>query len=723
MSDSNDAVSKEKQILRDARAKGGLAVPLAYLKCSGPGFLQGAITLGGGSLGGSLYLGIYGGYSMLWLQVLAMLVGLLMLSAITYVTLSTGQRPFHAINKHVNPVLGWGWALATLMANIVWCLPQFSLGTAAVQQNLFQGMKNEAGKWVVGGLTPDQSTWVVCVGILTLATIVIWFYDSGGKGIKLFELILKVMVAGIVLCFFGVVVQLTLKGALNWGEIGQGFIPNIDLLTQPAPTFSAAIEPTGEYAKFWSDQVVGGQRNKMITAAATAVGINMTFLLPYSMLRKGWDKESRGLAIFDLCLGLALPFLLATSCVVIAAAKQFHTQPEPTAMDGSNPALAAKYQANLKKRLAAELGDEMAKLEAAAQLGADAEASLKNDNLSDEQRAVLEKLVPLKDVINERVEKLPEADKKVAAMLIDRDAFQLADSLKTLTGGGTAHLVFGIGVLAMAISTIIILMLISGFTFCEIFGFPHAGWMHRIGCFLPAFGVAGPFLFTGEAKVWMVVPTSMFGWTLLPIAYLSFFLLINNKNLMKDQRLKGFGGFLFNLAMLVGIGAVMVAAAWTIWFKIHWFGVGIIVFLIILSLLVRYARTHQSVDGGFDDKDGDDGGAPPSPAVDRGETVLVTPKDLGVQPGGETDDATPPAQPNEQGETILLTPDDFNKGKDAGDMGETVVLKPEDFAKSNKTAAAPVKITPKITPKVSPAKGGTPEGSGDVTTLTGLNLL
>ena len=35
-----------------------------------------------------------------------------------------------------NPVLGWGWLIASMMANLVWAMPQFSLGTAALQQNL-----------------------------------------------------------------------------------------------------------------------------------------------------------------------------------------------------------------------------------------------------------------------------------------------------------------------------------------------------------------------------------------------------------------------------------------------------------------------------------------------------------------------------------------------------------------------------------------------------------
>lgn len=33
-----------------------------YLRLSGPGWLQSAITLGGGSLAGSLYLGVIGGF-------------------------------------------------------------------------------------------------------------------------------------------------------------------------------------------------------------------------------------------------------------------------------------------------------------------------------------------------------------------------------------------------------------------------------------------------------------------------------------------------------------------------------------------------------------------------------------------------------------------------------------------------------------------------------------
>jgi Mn2+/Fe2+ NRAMP family transporter len=120
-------------MLLDARAKGRGATFKAFLRLSGPGWLQSGITLGGGSLSSCLYLGTLVGFSFLWLQPIAMILGIVMLSAIAYVALSTGRRPFGAINEHVNPVLGWGWLLAAMMANMIWSMPQFGLGIAAIR--------------------------------------------------------------------------------------------------------------------------------------------------------------------------------------------------------------------------------------------------------------------------------------------------------------------------------------------------------------------------------------------------------------------------------------------------------------------------------------------------------------------------------------------------------------------------------------------------------------
>ena len=117
-----ESIEQQGKYIQAAEAKGLGSRLLAYSKLSGPGWLQSAITLGGGSLASSLFLGVLAGYSLLWLQPVAILLGIIMLSSVTHVTLSTGQSPFVSINNEINPVLGWGWAIATIMANIVWCL-------------------------------------------------------------------------------------------------------------------------------------------------------------------------------------------------------------------------------------------------------------------------------------------------------------------------------------------------------------------------------------------------------------------------------------------------------------------------------------------------------------------------------------------------------------------------------------------------------------------------
>ncbi|MFK7776896.1 MAG: hypothetical protein QM501_02080, partial [Gimesia sp.] len=188
---ANSRIEQDRQLILDAKQKGTGAKIKVYSRLSGPGWLQSAITLGGGSLAGGLYLGILSGYHLMWLQPLAMIMGIIMLSAIGYVALSTKERPFASINNHISPVLGWGWAIATLMANLIWCMPQFALGTAALQQNLAPEIFGNG----------DNGKYLASAVLFLISGVVIWFYDSGGWGIKLFEVILKVMVGVVVLCF------------------------------------------------------------------------------------------------------------------------------------------------------------------------------------------------------------------------------------------------------------------------------------------------------------------------------------------------------------------------------------------------------------------------------------------------------------------------------------------------------------------------------------------
>ncbi|GIS63544.1 MAG: hypothetical protein CM1200mP2_57690 [Planctomycetaceae bacterium] len=290
-------VEQDRQAILDAKQKGTLATLMTYARLSGPGWLQGAITLGGGSLAGSLYLGVIGGYEMMWLQPLMMILGIVMLSAIGYVALSTGERPFDAINRHVNPVLGFGGGrLPPDGQPGLGDAPVFSRHRSDSAEPVSRTVWQRTGKYVAVGL------------LFGVSAMVIWFYESGGWGLKLFEILLKSMVAIVVLSFFGVVIAMSSKGGgLAWGEILSGFIPDLSLLDRPAAAFEAALKDS-THAEYWREQILSTQRDRMVTAAATAVGINMTFLLPYSMLKRGWDRDFRGLAIFDLSVGLFIPF-------------------------------------------------------------------------------------------------------------------------------------------------------------------------------------------------------------------------------------------------------------------------------------------------------------------------------------------------------------------------------------------------------------------------------
>ena len=522
------SIEQEKKYLQEAEAKGLYSCLAAYTKLSGPGWLQSAITLGGGSLASSLFLGVLAGYSLLWLQPIAIVLGIIMLCAISHVTLSTGQSPFISMNSEINPVLGWGWAIATIMANIVWCLPQFTLGTAAVTQNLIPSLNHTGGKVLV-----------VLFFALT-AGLVIWAYDRGNRGVKIFDLILKIMVALVVLSFFGVVIKMGTAGDLPWNEIAAGFIPDFSLFSQPAEVYTPFLEGTGEFRSFWENKIVSLQKDVMIAAAATAVGINMTFFMPFVLLNRKWGRDHRGLAKFDLWTALLIPYVVATSCVVIAAGSQFNGKPESAYEDYENEVLhinlAKGYDSFMTERLSLEMGMEE-----------------------------FTKLAPVQK--KEMMKSIPKADKQLAAMLVKRDAFNLAASLESLMENKTfSHYIFGIGVVGMALSTIIILMTINGHAVCEVLGKPHKGPVFLGGAYIAGIGVLGPFVWS-DAAFWLAVPTSILGFTLIPVAYLSFFLLINSKKVLGRERPKGLGRILWNTGLLLSLTIMGTAAFYVAWNK------------------------------------------------------------------------------------------------------------------------------------------------------------
>ncbi|MHC4144168.1 MAG: divalent metal cation transporter [Planctomycetota bacterium] len=571
----NPRIEKDRQMILDAEKKGTGALFKVFAKLSGPGWLQSGITLGGGSLSSSLYLGVLVGFSFMWLQPLAMILGVIMLSAIAYVTLSTGDRPLRGINEHVSPVLGWGWLFASMMANLVWSLPQFALGTAALRQNLLPGL---IGDGVMGEIPGKMIAGAMFLAICLTVTMT---YGVGGKGVKIFEIMIKVIVSIIVLSFIGVVGKLTLEGKIVWGEILSGLIPDLSLFNKPTDKIMPHIEKVAEnFRPFWTNMIVGQQRDVMISAAATAVGINMTFLLPYSMLRKGWDKYFRGLAIFDLSTGLFIPFILATGCVVIASSSQFHAVPaegfvaeEPGGQVAGERAtnLVPAYNDLLINRALTELKTE--------------DETYKNVTVD-----IYKKLpTTMQAPVANKIEALPWADKRMAAMLVKRDAFNLADTLAPLTGKVVAQYLFGFGVIGMAMSAATMLMTINGLCFCELLGRPPRGWTQKFGSLMVCVGALGPF-FWKEAAPYLAIPTSVFAMVLLPIAYFAFFLLMNQKTFMGNNMPTGGKRILWNVLMALASGAAAFGSVWSLWSKLRWLGIVLLISFIVVCVVVHFFR-------------------------------------------------------------------------------------------------------------------------------------
>lgn len=565
----SDKVRSDRELLQRAQTEG--KTWSAYVKLSGPGWLQSAITLGGGSLAGSLFLGVLGGVSMLWLQLAAIVFGVIMLSAISYVTLSTGRRPFEAINTEINPALGWGWLIATAMANMIWCMPQFSLCYDALDQNLFT---------LGGGSGLGEATgtkWTVSVVLLVAAVFVVLLKVREGKAAKLFDLFLKTLIGLVVICFFGVTILLVSKGQVNLAGVLTGLIPDFSQWTQPAGQLQQNFEGLSAVATdFWSGRLVTAQRMVMIAAAATAVGINMTFLMPYSMLARGWDKPFRGLARFDLATGMAIPFVIVTSCVVVASASSFHNRIDDQlassdlAIMQQSPAFAG-VEDNLIARVDAELGAEAAETsrEAKLQMAAD----------------------------------LPVEEKRLAAALVQRNAFELSKTLAPLLGDDLAALIFGLGVFGMGFSTIIILMLINGYAFREMFGRPDAAWPFVAGVLVAGlFGVSWVAVWAGQARFWLAIFASTFGMMLLPIAYVTFFLMMNSRRILGDEMPTGGRRWGWNLAMGIAVLGAFAAAATAIYDKamdksqpLAFYAVTalLVVYLVIVVIGFAAKRSHR----------------------------------------------------------------------------------------------------------------------------------
>jgi Mn2+/Fe2+ NRAMP family transporter len=289
-----EKLEREVSELRELKGKPLFSRWGGYIKRTGPGLLQSAMTLGAGSATASVVAGASFGYKLLWVQPVAMFLGVMMLAALGNVVLTTGERPYRAFGREMSKTLVFLWALGTIMSSIIWHFPQYGLAAGAARD-----LGSMAGLSVIdagGDFTGAGLAASFGVGFLILAINIftVWSYGGSSRGIRLYEWFLRTVIALIILMFAIVVAGNITK--IDWVELGKGFIGWYGI-----PEYTNAKHVT-----------------LVLGMLGAAVGINMTFLYPYSLLAKGWGKEHKTLARWDLGMSMFLPFALVTSLVIVA---------------------------------------------------------------------------------------------------------------------------------------------------------------------------------------------------------------------------------------------------------------------------------------------------------------------------------------------------------------------------------------------------------------------
>lgn len=427
------------------------------IRRGGPGWLQGAMTLGGGSAITSLTIGAAFGYEFLWIQPLAMLIGCVMLFALSHQTLSTGLRPFAAMKNHISPALAWGWAIAALGSSIVWGFSHYPLSAGMLEEaidvatgfNLRGSDEGVSREFYLFGLA--LLVWCGCA-------ITVWNYGKGQRAVRVFENSIKLLSGVVVLSFAWVVIRASLVGEIVWSQVLWGFVPH----SLPEGTLGVTT---------------------LMAVLGSAVGINMTFVYGYTLLRRGWTREERELARVDIVIGLVIPYLLVTSLISIAAAAMLYS------------------------------GD---------QLG--------------DTAALQKRLSPAE-----------------------------AGTMFAQSGLGevVGRLVFPLGVLGMAVGSLVMHMLTCGAAAMEMFKLDEESVQYRLACLLPTPAVLGVFLWSSMGP-YVVLPTSAICGLLLPIAYIGWLALNNREFYLGKDMPRGSNAVLYNSAMVLCILMVLASVFYSL---------------------------------------------------------------------------------------------------------------------------------------------------------------
>ena len=136
-------------------------------------------------------------------------------------------------------------------------------------------------------------------------------------------------------------------------------------------------------------------------------------------------------------------------------------------------------------------------------------------------------------------------------------------------GDIVGRLVFPIGVLGMAVGSLVMHMLTCGMAAKEMFNLPDGSLAYRLSCLLPTPAVLGVFLWTSMGP-YVILPTSAICGLLLPIAYIGWLILNNRPEYLGADIPVGRRRILYNVAMLICITTVLASVVYSTLVGLGW---------------------------------------------------------------------------------------------------------------------------------------------------------
>ena len=149
-----------------------------------------------------------------------------------------------------------------------------------------------------------------------------------------------------------------------------------------------------------------------------------------------------------------------------------------------------------------------------------------------------------------------------------------AQAASMFSGAGmgevTGRLVFAFGVLGMAVGSLVMHMLCCGAAAGAMFNLAPHSRAYRLALLLPTPAVLGVFLWSTMGP-YVILPTSAICGFLLPIAYIGWLFLNNNRAYLGEDCPQGNRRLVYNVAMILCIATVLASVTYSTGVKLDWF--------------------------------------------------------------------------------------------------------------------------------------------------------